>query len=525
MKRAIWAIYFHKLSTEDNPQHALCPLGEDSWCGYNRSIVTGEFYIHKHSLPESILLKKKKVFRDLTEKNLLKKCLHGRTQNPNESFNKCVWERIPKTVFVGIETLKFGVMDAVICFNDGYVSRTKVFEALGIKPGYNTERALLIIDNKRIFEAERIVNKVSLEARNKREDLEQDEKVPACSYPRKLPIQPDSGRKFETPFEKSVPRPMTVNIQARGEPTHYRFFYDVVNRKRIACGLSYRSIVVRVGRDPITVSRIWNRWVQDGNTERCAGSQRSYITSSQEARHVTRMTLMDRAATSRALSLEWETFTRQQVSARTVRRRFQQHVLSSRRPWLKLHHRQDRLQRVINDESGRTNCKTSFFRRIQVLFTASRYRVRVWRYRGERTFAACIRHRYTGSSYGGMIWGTIVYTLQSRFVRTDSTLNSARYISGVLRALSLPFIQALRNLMFKQDNTWPHVAGILQTFLDTKNVWLLPWPSHSLDLSPIENVWSMVAERLALDHTPVTTFDELWYRVEAVWVSVPLHAI
>ncbi|GFU19818.1 uncharacterized protein TNCV_4283521 [Trichonephila clavipes] len=131
MKRAIWAIYFHKLSTEDNPQHVLCPL----------------------------------------EKDLLKKCLHGRTQNPNESFNKCIWERIPKTVFVGIETLKFGVMDAVICFNDGYVSRIKVFEALGIKPGYNTERALLIIDNKRIFEAERIVNKVSLEARNKRRSL------------------------------------------------------------------------------------------------------------------------------------------------------------------------------------------------------------------------------------------------------------------------------------------------------------------------------------------------------------------
>ncbi|GFV32518.1 hypothetical protein TNCV_1054991 [Trichonephila clavipes] len=35
---------------------------------------------------------------------LIEKCLHGRTQNPNESFNKCIWERIPKTVFVGIET-------------------------------------------------------------------------------------------------------------------------------------------------------------------------------------------------------------------------------------------------------------------------------------------------------------------------------------------------------------------------------------------------------------------------------------
>ncbi|GFV56363.1 hypothetical protein TNCV_3123591 [Trichonephila clavipes] len=65
-------------------------------------------------------------------------------------------------------------MDAVICFNDGYVSRIKVFEALGIKPGYNTERALLVQtnnDNKRIFEAERIVNKMSLEARNKRRSL------------------------------------------------------------------------------------------------------------------------------------------------------------------------------------------------------------------------------------------------------------------------------------------------------------------------------------------------------------------
>ncbi|GFT53318.1 uncharacterized protein TNCV_1423201 [Trichonephila clavipes] len=151
MKRVIWAIYFHKLSTEDNPQHALCPHGEDSWCGYNRSIVTGEFYIHKPSLPESILLKVKKGFRDLTEKDLLKKCLHGRTHNPNESFNTCIWEQIPKTVFVGIETLKFGVMDDVICFNDRYVSRIKVSEALGIEQGYTTERTLLMIDKKRIF--------------------------------------------------------------------------------------------------------------------------------------------------------------------------------------------------------------------------------------------------------------------------------------------------------------------------------------------------------------------------------------
>ncbi|GFS66966.1 uncharacterized protein TNCV_3718461 [Trichonephila clavipes] len=36
MKQAIWAIFFHKISTDLNPQHGLCPLGDDSWCGYNR---------------------------------------------------------------------------------------------------------------------------------------------------------------------------------------------------------------------------------------------------------------------------------------------------------------------------------------------------------------------------------------------------------------------------------------------------------------------------------------------------------
>ncbi|GFW78859.1 uncharacterized protein TNCV_2058801 [Trichonephila clavipes] len=51
------------------------------------------------------------------------------------------------------------------------------------------------------------------------------------------------------------------------------------------------------------------------------------------------------------------------------------------------------------------------------------------------------------------------------------------------------------------------------------------WPARSSDLSLIENFWSMIAERLALHHTPVTTVDELWYRVEVTWSFVPLHAI
>ncbi|GFU75089.1 hypothetical protein TNCV_4853801 [Trichonephila clavipes] len=59
----------------------------------------------------------------------------------------------------------------------------------------------------------------------------------------------------------------------------------------------------------------------------------------------------------------------------------------------------------------------------------------------------------------------------------------------------------------------PHVAGTVRTFLDTENVQLLPWPVRSPDLSSIENIWSIVAQRPTRHHTPVTTFDEMWHGV------------
>ncbi|GFX97405.1 zinc finger protein [Trichonephila clavipes] len=48
-------------------------------------------------------------------------------------------------------------------------------------------------------------------------------------------------------------------------------------------------MAVLSGRNLMIISRIWNRWVKDGNTERRAGS----FTSSRDDRHVTYMALME----------------------------------------------------------------------------------------------------------------------------------------------------------------------------------------------------------------------------------------
>ncbi|GFW91533.1 transposable element Tcb1 transposase [Trichonephila clavipes] len=50
---------------------------------------------------------------------------------------------------------------------------------------------------------------------------------------------------------------------------------------------------------------------------------------------------------------------------------------------------------------------------------------------------------------------------------------------------------------------------------------LFPWPAHSLDLSPIENMWSMVSQRLTQITPLAATSDQLWQLVEAAWSAVP----
>lgn len=37
MRKEIWATYYHKSSTDKNPQHENCPSGENSWCKWRKA--------------------------------------------------------------------------------------------------------------------------------------------------------------------------------------------------------------------------------------------------------------------------------------------------------------------------------------------------------------------------------------------------------------------------------------------------------------------------------------------------------
>ncbi|GFY11498.1 transposable element Tcb1 transposase [Trichonephila clavipes] len=99
---------------------------------------------------------------------------------------------------------------------------------------------------------------------------------------------------------------------------------------------------------------------------------------------------------------------------------------------------------------------------------------------------SCVMYHHTGPSPGIMVWGGIGCHSCTPLVRIAGTLNSQRYISEIE---------------------------------------LLHWPARSPDLSPIENMWSLVAQRLTQITPPAATPDQLWQRVEVSWSALPQEHI
>ncbi|GFU35528.1 uncharacterized protein TNCV_3852711 [Trichonephila clavipes] len=146
MQQNVIAALYHCASSDKKPIHGQCPIGKESWCYFQRGVANGTKCFTKYAgLSNDVLNKIKPVYLELCDKQILSKCLHGRTQNANECFNGIVWQKVPKEVFVSLKPIKFGSYDAIIRFNEGLNGCLKVFNKMNIEnPGVFTLRDINI---------------------------------------------------------------------------------------------------------------------------------------------------------------------------------------------------------------------------------------------------------------------------------------------------------------------------------------------------------------------------------------------
>ncbi|GFV29189.1 transposable element Tcb1 transposase [Trichonephila clavipes] len=123
-------------------------------------------------------------------------------------------------------------------------------------------------------------------------------------------------------------------------------------------------------------------------------------------------------------------------------------------------------------------------------------RIRVWKHRGERMLNSCVMYRHTGRAPIIMVWTGIGCHSCTPLLRIAGTFNSQRYISEVLGPVVHPYLLGLATAIFQQHNARPHVTRIVQRFFVNHQIELFTWPTHAPDLSPIKNMWSMIAQRL-----------------------------
>ena len=137
MKKAVAAVLFHCSESKDNEtRHRYCPRTTDSWCKWQADRMNGNStFKMRMGLPEAVKELLEPIFRELGSDELLGRCLHGKTQNPNESFNGILWQKCPKQTFVGRLILELAAFSAVIHYNDGFLGLISVFKELKIKIG------------------------------------------------------------------------------------------------------------------------------------------------------------------------------------------------------------------------------------------------------------------------------------------------------------------------------------------------------------------------------------------------------
>jgi transposase len=310
-----------------------------------------------------------------------------------------------------------------------------------------------------------------------------------------------------------------------------RFSHDERNQAlgMWRCNRSMTQIARAMNCHTSTISRMIQRLEETGTVKDRPRPGQPRKTSHADDRSLTMRMLRNRRVTAKRLRQDLLQDRGVRVSTDTVRRRLRAAGVRAYRPyrgivltpghrrarlaWARRHQRLTQLQWnkvMVTDES-------------RILLQRIDGRLRIWRRRGERYADACtVETDRFGGGGSLMVWGGISGSHRTALVIVEGNLNGMRYRDEILRGHVIPFLQQHPEVTtFQHDNARPHTARICTQYLEENHVNIMQWPAKSPDLSPIENLWGRLKDRVGQLDNPPTTILELARVLQREWEAIP----
>jgi hypothetical protein len=147
----------------------------------------------------------------------------------------------------------------------------------------------------------------------------------------------------------------------------------------------------------------------------------------------------------------------------------------------------------------------------ECMIVADPIRKKIWMFPGETS--ECVRQGYQGhSAIRVMFWAAIAPGFKSRLMFFPEHVTAQTYQDMLRESGIFPQLQAAfpEGYIFQQDNAPAHKAHATLQFL-AQHATVLPegfaWPPYSPDLSPIEQLWSLLKRKI--DMTRVNSKEDL----------------
>ena len=124
-----------------------------------------------------------------------------------------------------------------------------------------------------------------------------------------------------------------------------------------------------------------------------------------------------------------------------------------------------------------------------------------------------------------MVWGGILKNQKSDLILFDGSVNALTYIDNAINDGMQPIFNAHPNTVLMHDNASPHTALVTRDHLQHLGIPVLPWPSKSPDLNPIDHIWDELERRLQARQNVPNNVAELRQALPGEWQAIPRERI